>query len=225
VTFAEFDPCANADIGTVWSLTDTRSGGNSYTYKVKKIADEHIWMVQDLKFGSGCNKTTGSTSNATNKVHNGYYGDCMRGSNSSSTTGYMYTWQAAIQVAGAYKHPLGCSGTSGGTASGSPAHCQGICPAGWHIPTSNTNGELLVLFNAMHCTVGTTCAALLEILQLRNISYCWEDGGCAAGTGDFWPATSCGTDTLYGNEAVGSGKPHCNYGKNWFRAVRCVKNY
>jgi hypothetical protein len=57
VPFPAFNPC-NAVTDDYWYLTDARESNNVQTYKVKKMADGHIWMVQDMKFGDKCNKTT-----------------------------------------------------------------------------------------------------------------------------------------------------------------------
>jgi uncharacterized protein (TIGR02145 family) len=94
-------------------------------------------MVQDMKFGSSCTKTTFSGSSGSDQTgklstaigYTNLYGDCR--SNVVTGAGYYYDWAAAIQKSGAYYGGtlVGCSGTSSG------ALCQGICPANWHLPT------------------------------------------------------------------------------------------
>ena len=138
VNFTAFNPSSTAEIGSVWYLADTRESSNPQTYTVKKMADGRIWMVQDMKFGNLCNKTTFSGSNGsdqTGKISNasgytGYYGDCR--SYTLSGVGYYYDWAAATQQSGAYSGGSygGCSGSTGGL-------CQGICPAGWHVPSAS----------------------------------------------------------------------------------------
>jgi uncharacterized protein (TIGR02145 family) len=135
VNFTAFVPC-DVVTGATWTLQDTRESNNVQSYKVKKMADGRIWQVQDMKFGDKCNKTafTGSTSNQQGKVSAAFplhYGDCRN--NTQSGAGYLYDWAAALNKAGAYKgssSDVGCSDTDLG------ASCQGICPSGWHIPTS-----------------------------------------------------------------------------------------
>jgi uncharacterized protein (TIGR02145 family) len=162
VNFTAFSPCSDAATGATWTLQDTRESTNHQNYKVKKMADGHIWMVQDLKFGDKCDKITfvGSTGkdltgNVTTLTDQTYYGDCSNITNELTPfdRGYMYDWAAAINKSGAYQgstSDVGCSGT------GSSANaCQGICPAGWHVPTGNTNGEYYALGSSLGCVDGT----------------------------------------------------------------------
>jgi uncharacterized protein (TIGR02145 family) len=150
VTFTAFNPCSNAITGDYWFLTDERESNNVQTYKVKKMPDGHIWMVQDLKFGDKCNKTdftrstsdrTGNVTSLTDKL---YYGDCKNVTDASTPSkGYYYDWAAAINLPKAYYGAgadVGCSGT-GASANA----CQGICPNGWHVPTGATAGEPNIL--------------------------------------------------------------------------------
>ncbi|MDR3181181.1 MAG: hypothetical protein LBT61_04550, partial [Prevotellaceae bacterium] len=164
VNFTAFNPCNTATTGNYWYLTDTRESNNVQTYKVKKMADGHIWMVQDLKFGDKCNKTTftGSdgkdqTGNVTSLTDKTYYGDCtnVKTSLTPSNRGYMYDWAAAINKPGAYRGSnadVGCTGT-GSTANA----CQGICPEGWRVPTGDANGDYQFLINAYPaCTTASS---------------------------------------------------------------------
>jgi uncharacterized protein (TIGR02145 family) len=153
VNFTAFAPCPDAAVGTVWYLTDTREAANPQTYKVKKLADGHIWMVQDMKFGDLCGTSfTGSTSDQKGHVSSigEYYGDCTAATstNTPSMRGYLYDWAAAINKPAAYlgsPSDVGCAGTVSITSTTGPSACQGICPAGWHVPTGGTGGEYAAL--------------------------------------------------------------------------------
>jgi uncharacterized protein (TIGR02145 family) len=172
VTFTAFNPSVSAATSTVWYLVDERVGGNSETYKVKKLQDGHIWMVQDLKFGDCPNSTTNwytDTSAAatthTPTVYSGYVGHCR--ASSQANAGYLYNWPAAMQNSNAYygsSSNVGCSGTSASTTGTNPGACQGICPSGWHIPTGDSSGEYQALHNAI--------------------------GGCSTSNDNCWNATS-----------------------------------
>jgi uncharacterized protein (TIGR02145 family) len=139
IPFSAFSPDPGASTGTVWYLTDTRPGGNNNTYKVKKMASGQIWMVQDLKFGTCPNSTESwyddNSADATTHeptVFAGYVGHCR--SSTYPNAGFMYTWAAAMQDATAYfgsNAVIGCSTVIGTSA------CQGICPDGWHLPSSS----------------------------------------------------------------------------------------
>jgi uncharacterized protein (TIGR02145 family) len=232
VDFSEFNPCPDAEVGTVWYLTDTREADNQQTYKVKKLADGHIWMVQDMKFGNQCGTTfAGATTTAsTGNVSDigTYYGDCTTAASTATPAerGYLYDWAAAINAADAYygsSSNVGCSGTS--------SACQGICPDGWHIPTGASAGEFLALSTALG-----GCADLTD--QCWNADSAWEGvlgGGCSSSgslnyqgsRAYYWSSTyysSSNAYTLYFySSSVNPGTN--NGGKNSGRAVRCLRNY
>jgi uncharacterized protein (TIGR02145 family) len=249
VDFTAFTPCPNAAIGTVWYLTDTRESASTNTearartYKVKKMQDGHIWMVQDMKFGDKCNKTTftGSSSNQTSSKLtsiSGYiYGDCMNKRDASRTPdarGYLYDWAAAMQHTNAYYGGSyqGCSGKSAGTTSTNPGACRGICPVGWHIPTGNTTGE----FYALHNASGRSCSTSSD--KCWNASSDWE--GVLGGyyhidgtlfdqgqSGDYWSSTHINSGFVYlllfYSTLVNAGTE--DHQKHAGFAVRCVRNY
>jgi uncharacterized protein (TIGR02145 family) len=244
VDFTAFDPDPGAATGTVWYLTDTREENNQQTYKVKKMQDGRIWMVQDLKFGDKCNKDafTGSTSNQTSSKLTsigGYiYGDCMNRWDASRTPdarGYLYDWAAAIQKTGAFHGSgsnVGCSGTVTGTAGTAPGACQGICPKGWHIPTGNTTGE----FYTLHNVSGRSCATNSD--KCWNASSDWEGvltGYCEpGGTLDYpgyrayyWSSTYTDNNTAYRLHFYSTVVyPGANSSlKHYGFSVRCVRNY
>jgi uncharacterized protein (TIGR02145 family) len=246
ITFEAFDPCPAAATGTTWYLTDTREReqkqSNVQTYKVKKMADGHIWMVQDMKFGYKCFKTDfkGITSEqADNNLTDlpGYiYGNCTNKNNAStpSNRGFLYTWAAAIQIAGAFYSStltVGCSGTGSGTAGTNPGACRGICPEGWHLPTGGTSGE----YQALHDAIGGC---------VTTNDNCWDAASAWAGVyggyikagadlceqnieGYYWSSTylnaeAAGTLFIVNNEVVlGTEQGWKHYGAS----VRCVKNY
>jgi uncharacterized protein (TIGR02145 family) len=246
VDFTAFDPDPSAATGTVWYLTDTRESNNIQTYKVKKMQDGRIWMVQDLKFGDRCNKDAfaGSSSNQTNSKLtsiSGYiYGDCMNKWNASSTPnarGYLYDWAATIQKADAYYGSgsnVGCSGTVTGIVSPAPGACQGICPKGWHVPTGNTTGE----FYALHNVSGRGCSTGSD--KCWNASSDWEGvlgGYCGSGGGltsqgssaHYWTSTHADKNFAYrlnfSNTGVYPGTNNSSNYKNLGFTVRCVRNY
>jgi uncharacterized protein (TIGR02145 family) len=169
VNFTAFNPCSNATTGDYWFLTDTRESNNVQSYKVKLMADGHIWMVQDMKFGDKCNKETFTGSNGKDQTGNvttlkdkEYYGDCtnLRDNSTPVGRGYLYDWAAVINKSGAYygsNSNVGCSGT------GSSANaCQGICPVNWHVPTGGSGSEQYALCSALGCGVTYLCPCLLD---------------------------------------------------------------
>jgi uncharacterized protein (TIGR02145 family) len=240
VNFTAFCPSPGAATGTVWYLTDTREAASTntaaraQTYKVKKLQDGRIWMVRDLKFGDKCNKTAFSGSDGSDQtgklstVFPGYYGDCRN--NTQANAGYLYEWAAAIQKAGAY---FGSSSNVGCSGKGSAANtCQGICPAGWHIPTGYTTGE----FYDLHSNYGRGCATNND--NCWDASSTWEGvlGGSCSSIGSlavqgssayYWSSTynapnyACALYFSSGATQPGTYNAYKSYG----RSVRCVRNY
>jgi uncharacterized protein (TIGR02145 family) len=271
VTFEAFHPCG-APVGSTWHLIDNRETGatpsNTQTYKVRMMADGRVWMVQDLKFGNKCNKTafTGSrnadqTGKLTSLTDKTYYGDCTNLKSSSTLTptpanrGYLYDWAAAVNHAAAFHASsantsvyLGCgysaiSGVPNPLMNLDPNACQGICPAGWHLPTGNNESGVVgefydahTKFQAAGCT-GATC---------WNASSQWE--GVIAGRhfdysativdvdeGYYWSSTRAGNNVAYalafhedGTVNAGLGSEGDGLGaslKQQGVTVRCIRNY
>ncbi len=144
VTMQNFVPCSNAATNSTWNLTDTR---NSVTYKVRKLADGRYWMVDDLKYPTACNKTTFSGAQATGSAGkngiSGFIGDChnIKDSYTPAARGYLYDWMGAMQDTRLY-YPSSTNPNCG-------TNCQGICPAGWHLPARS---EFVALNNALSYT-------------------------------------------------------------------------
>jgi uncharacterized protein (TIGR02145 family) len=239
VNFTAFSPCLSAATGTVWHLVDTREAAynNSQTYTVKKMQDGRIWMVQDLKFGDKCNKTsfTGSTSNQTGSKLtsiSGYiYGDCRN--NTQANAGYLYDWAAAIQKSGAYYGgpDVGCSGTASGTSGTAPGACQGICPVGWHVPTGKATGE----FYALHTVSGRNCSTSNDdcwdaASDWKGVlgGICLENGSLGAqSSAYYWSSTYYNATYASHHYYISSNtQPGTAYGgkHNGF-TIRCIKNY
>jgi uncharacterized protein (TIGR02145 family) len=231
VDFTAFKPCA-ASTGATWTLRDTRESSNNQSYKVKLMADGRYWMVQDLKFGDKCNKTSFAGSNGTDQTgkvtshtDKTYYGDCR--SNTYTGAGYLYDWAAAIQKPGAY-----CGGTEEGCSGTGGASCQGICPVGWHIPIGGSDGE----FQKLHDAMNTSCEA--NNATCWNAASAWEGvfggrcgiSGLPLGQGDaayYWSSTYVSNDNaylLYHNNEITLYLMGSNP-KNYGEAVRCVRNY
>jgi uncharacterized protein (TIGR02145 family) len=239
INFTAFNPCSNAAIGATWTLQDTRAGGNSQTYKVKKMHDGHIWMVQDLKFGT-CPNSTASWYNDNSEaatthsptVYAGYVGHCR--SSTYTNAGYLYNWPAAMQNKDAYSGGSyhGCSGTATGTTGTNPGACQGICPVGWHIPTGNSSGE----FYDLHNNYGRNCSTSND--NCWNASSTWGGvlGGYCNSSGSldyqgvsayYWSSTyisPTGAYLLYFYSGSTGPGMSTNYKYDGF-SVRCVKNY
>jgi uncharacterized protein (TIGR02145 family) len=232
VNFTAFVPC-DAATGATWTLQDTREPNNPQNYKVKKMADGHIWMVQDMKFGDLCSRTTFTGSSGkdmqgrVSSTFPLYYGDCMDMRNVSipANRGYLYDFSATLNAAGAYNggsSNVGCSGV-GASANA----CQGICPDGWHVPTALNTGELYALASVAGygCTALNGCALWGQNTVFEASQYSGYEGGlCATYLGNT-------STTLAGNlyHIYCYPKDGCCDNEINFRpsagAVRCLRNY
>jgi uncharacterized protein (TIGR02145 family) len=212
VNFNAFNPCSGAANGTSWYLTDTRVGGNNETYKVRKMEDGKIWMVQDLKYGNCIDTRLEGTEYGT------LSGSCRTAVPAcvAAGAGYMYDWFLAL------------AGTST-PCTGASDDCRGLCPAGWHVPTGyGTDAD----FDGLYPTLKASSS------ESRAWSICFACGlGIFYGTGylnanyaAFWHSSSINpahdgyiimqlvgiADQLYQMEG--------GYGKDGAAFVRCVMN-
>jgi uncharacterized protein (TIGR02145 family) len=213
ITFSNFSPCS-PDFGATWTLTDDRDGK---TYKVKYMPDDRYWMVQDLMFGDNCNKTSfnGSKSDKTGNVNSSgtYYGDCRLNPNIQG--GYFYDWAAVINLPGAYyggSASIGCSGTT--TAVNA---CQGICPRGWHIYTTDEYKRYKSITRPDY-----DYYAMLELVH---------SGGVNANNqieyADFstFLASSTAVDNVYACFLTIWQDVECSRNRLWGLVARCVRNF
>jgi uncharacterized protein (TIGR02145 family) len=244
VNFTAFNPCSDAATGSTWTLQDTREAASTNTaarartYKVKKMQDGRIWMVQDMKFGDKCGKTafsglSGDQTGNLSTVFTGYYGDCMNVTNKSTpdARGYLYDWAAAVNKVGAYygsNSYQGCSGTT--TAANA---CQGICPVGWHVPTGGISGE----FYDLHTNYGRGCRT--------NNDDCWDNSSDWQGVyggyfsygnnlyqqgevAHYWSSTNVNTSNVYVNRyepKLTDPGTRNDVNKRQGYSLRCVRNY
>jgi uncharacterized protein (TIGR02145 family) len=243
VNFTAFDPCETAAFGTVWYLTDRRESDNVQTYKVKMMTDNRIWMIQDMKFGNLCNRTSFSGS-ATDRqgyvsdIFVNHYGYCTNKTTRkdvSAARGYLYDWPAAMNAAGAYYGGtgiMGCRLAESGTGRilptlniNYPASCQGICPVGWHVPTKE---EWEVTFN--NKDTGYTVTEMLTVFQGAVPSeYVEHDGDMVNVRFRYWTSSPDEDDK---NDALSARSNDTSIlqsdnaaQRRSGLAVRCVRNY
>jgi uncharacterized protein (TIGR02145 family) len=116
---------------TYGSMTDSR---DKKVYKTVKIGDQ-VWMAENLNYAD-------SAKTPSLKGKNWCYRDSAK---YCEVGGRFYTWAAAIDSIALYDGGNGVDCGSGKTCT-SPAKVQGICPNGWHLPSST---EWNVLFDAV----------------------------------------------------------------------------
>jgi hypothetical protein len=237
VNFTAFSPCSATEVGTVWYLTDTRTYGNNQTYKVKKMPDGTIWMVQDMMFGN-CSETSWvqesnypgqAATTITPTVAPGYVGHCW--TKAPSITKFAYTWGGAMNCSAP---PINGDQCACGTSTASST-C-GICPVGWHIPSGYVDGELYVFLDLLRtregCDPATTVPCLAEFAWWEPEWGCFGDplSNCYSST--FMYAMWTRSYKTYTWRSVLRAWVEGNRTSNngiWdtysAAAVRCVRNY
>jgi uncharacterized protein (TIGR02145 family) len=110
-------------------MTDSRDG---QVYKTVTIGGK-TWMAENLNYGTMIPGTAGALQSGAQKF-------CYKDQESNcETQGALYQWHTAVAL------PEVCGGTSKVRCIDSlnVGNHQGICPTGWHIPSSSEFGDLL----------------------------------------------------------------------------------
>ena len=202
-------------------LVDSRDGKK---YKTRLMPDGHVWMIEDLKFGT-CNASTFNsyyTTTTQNRIASGYYGVCI----ASTVTGggHLYNWQAAMN------HPNAVYNTSGnpsGNVNGnSPNQWQGICPDGWHLPSGGSTGEFQQLYTALGSTVNRIYPGCSDFRGVLGGNGYGSSVNGAGSYGYYWSSTWYNNTSAYRLYfRSGSVDPQYSNYEYYGFAVRCVKNY
>ena len=210
--------------GSTLTLTDSR---DNKTYRVRKFADGHCWMIDNLAYGGSTDACTSKTSfsgsgssTPTNTFGTGTYGDC-RNNPSSTTYGYLYNWQAAMQQSLAYYNSsyTGSAGNNG----------AGICPAGWLLPPNAGDGSFYNLQTAYSSLSPGTSANFWANTNYWNGVYSGLSGSTGALSHQasyayYWSSTqydaSIGYNLYFGT--AGNVNPQDSRSKGYGFAVRCV---
>ena len=123
-------------------LTDERDGTS---YVIRKYADGHCWLAENLKFGRNCTaadfQPSASVTGYVGTYDDYAYKGMCRAVN-SNYDGYLYNWEAAMNNSTAIwgvDYDNRANGTSLAT--------HDICPLGWHVPSKN---ELIAFTGAIH---------------------------------------------------------------------------
>jgi uncharacterized protein (TIGR02145 family) len=231
-------------------LTDSRDGK---LYEIRKFPDGKCWMVDNLAYGGSTDECGGKTdyTGQSNKSGSAWgYGDC-RDANASSFApcnggdkkcGYLYSWQAAVQLASAYynnsvSYPSGVPTTTN--------YLQGICPTGWHLPSggsTDTTSELVKLDRAVggteaNCQKGTNYTVFWKPTVATSVTSSdpWKSiyagdtayGSVNSGSSGYWWSSTEYDSNAYYLFMGGSLDQFCvqsNIRKYNGNAVRCIKD-
>jgi uncharacterized protein (TIGR02145 family) len=214
-------------------LSDDRESNNPQTYRVQLRYDDHYWMIDYLRFGEKCYKSTFKGSTVTQNKNNltdipGYpYGDCRNTGSSGGVV--LYDWSAALQLPDAYQGSsveVGCRRAASGDTGTLPGVCRGICPVGWHIPTGDADGEFRNLYNAWNAKTSDHCSDCWFWYQGSAYYHCTSEGELSSygsANGYVWMSTNYNSNYAYYLNKAGTGQALAL--KSYGAQVRCLKNY
>lgn len=200
-------------------LTVTYSGK---TYNTIKIGNQ-TWLKENLDVGT---MIQGSKEQTNNNTIEKYCYD--NDANNCATYGGLYQWAEVVQ----YKN--GATNTTSPNTAFS-GNVQGICPPGWHLPTSAEYETLRAAVSSDGNTLkaigqgtgdgaGTNTSGFSALLT----GYCGTTGFFynLGGNTDFWSSTEYGSNYAYfmnlGTNGSGIGMNATN--KDYGYSVRCVKD-
>jgi len=111
------------------AFTDPRDGN---VYKIITIGDQ-VWMAENLAYLPSVNMVDDGSEGAAGSYYYvyGYYGTNVadaKATDNYATYGVLYNWTAAMD------------GEASSTTN--PSGIQGVCPAGWHLPSDAEWTEL-----------------------------------------------------------------------------------
>ena len=242
-TLQSWTGASSMNVGDITALRDSR---DNEVYTVAKLADNNVWIVENLRLvPNTSNITIYNTNNPTPDFLSNYPSSTTSGmcstddaecdntvsfntnninreltpsynSNDSSSSWYSYGVMYNWYTA-----------TAGhGTFEKASGNVAGdLCPAGWHLPTGGSNGEWGIYSNA----VGVTGDAGIRTYPnnfLRSGDYNASDGG-GTGRGQqgrFWSATASNAKNAYrmGYNYASITATANSYGKWDGFNIRCI---
>jgi uncharacterized protein (TIGR02145 family) len=208
------------------SFTDTRDGN---VYQTVTIGNQ-VWMAENLKYlPSVVEPGTGSQTTHYYYVY-GYNGTDVNAAKATSnyiTYGVLYNWPAAMN--GAASSPTNPSGV------------QGVCPAGWHLPSDAEWTQLTDYLGGESVAggklkeTGTAHWNSPNTGATNETGFTALPGGSRYDTGNFssigidglwWSATEFSTiNAWYRNMGnAGSGVYRSSFNKELGFSVRCLRD-
>jgi uncharacterized protein (TIGR02145 family) len=210
------------------TLTDARDGN---TYPTLQLGSQ-CWMGKNLAYlPSVVGSSTGSNTDPYFYV-NGYNGTNVTTAKATSnylTYGVLYNWPAAMQGAA--------------PSTSSPSGVQGICPAGWHLPSNNEWITLANTYGGIGAAGGPLKEAGLSHWNSPNYGatntsqFTGLPGGARDSNGAFslYPTGFAGIFWNTGQETATEGTGHdlyfggnslgsFTYLKQFGFSVRCIKD-
>ncbi len=239
-----------------FTLRDERDGK---IYEIRKFADGNCWMVDNLAYGGGtdgysdycaaqitntswrwANSEINTTAVANNGLNpqdgsrNTLLGNCINYSHTNycqntagGKCGYLYNWAAAIQDK---------RGREGLVFQPSEP-TAGLCPSGWHLPTSNQFCTLdKMVYNKADCNDYTLNNNFYQLKSVDNPNGNFKGlyfpiANYATGaihsetTAHYWSSSSLSASASARLGLLSSGlvSPYVESEKGYGFAIRCLK--
>lgn len=238
-----FTGCSAMNNGDVTALTDTRDGN---TYAVAKLADGKCWMIENMRLDPLNATITAENTNSPNSsfltrlasltaseaaCNSDADAACVdriffstnninRELNPSSSVtntpaswysyGSYYNWYTATAGNGTYS-------MTSGNVSGD------LCPAGWHLPTADNNGDFKTFNSVANNNDNNTDPGFRSFPA--NFVYSGDQGVVIAGRGSngrYWSSTAKDNKNAY---RLGIPNKRLSEYRKWDGfAIRCIAN-
>jgi uncharacterized protein (TIGR02145 family) len=201
--------CNAVTIGESATLTDARDGN---TYTVKKLADGHCWMTQNLRI---INRELDSTLSDLPS------GDAYTIPASDTAFETTYNTSAAYldNTYGGYYNFYTATAGFGTNSVTSGDSNKSICPKGWRLPTGGNDGEFKTLYakyNSVSAMMGEPNFVLSGNVSNYSVFY-------QTAYGYYWSSTIADNNGAYRLDVHNSGvNPVSSAYKYRGLAVRCL---
>ena len=215
--------------GTTATLTDSR---DNEQYLVSKLADNNIWMLDNLRLGA-TTLTTDLTSNNTNlstTISAADWNSYNTTENFNSYTAPMFNNASADTTVTSYGPGSGkvgvyynyCAASAGTICSGSNSSntTYDICPKGWRMPTGGSSGE----YQALYAAYSESATNFRAALSTPFSGYFYNSSAYLQGSnGLFWSSTYYDSYSMC-NLHVNSSDVYPTYGdyRYYGYPVRCI---
>ena len=172
---------------------------------------EQCWMRENLRTTHYADGTAISAGGSHNSFNNPYYYNYSSQSFTLGIRGYLYNWPAAMHGAS--------------SSSANPSGVQGICPAGWHLPS---DAEWSQLTNYVGSQSEYTCGgSSSNIAKALAHTEGWKNysGECYPGDQSVTMNNATGFSAVPAGYRYGSSFYYAGYDANFWSSTQYVSLY
>lgn len=236
--------CSNLQVGETLALTDIR---DSNTYAIAKLADNHCWMIENLRLDLNnrilsntdtnlptasfvANSPSTSTTNTmcntddSNCIDNIYFNtnninrSLAPAHNTNSVNNSWYSY-------GVMYNWYTASAGNGDYALATGNVAGDLCPAGWRLPTGGNSGEFVALNNAVNANANAAISPLFKFPSnfIYSGDFNFNKPGGRGTFGRWWSATPVDAAHAYRMGMASSGPTPAGSWSKWDAfAIRCI---